>query len=80
MMAQSIYKQATQEVDSFKREGVRPSEALNAMLNGAARWKLVKALIIGLMIIERIEEKKCEVPLRQRWQFPEGRRKGMEDD
>ncbi len=61
MMAKTIHKRASQEIETFKRDGLRSDQVFKTMVPKEIRWRFVKALIIGLMVIERIEDEECDV-------------------
>ena len=69
MMAKTIHKRASQEIETFKRDGLRSDQVFRTMVPKEIRWRFVKALIIGLMVIERIEDEKCDVIINHKTNF-----------
>lgn len=68
MMARNAYKIACQEVANFKRQKIAAYTVYSSMLPNKKKgtWRFVKALIIGHIILDRIEDGKCDVPLKRR--------------
>ena len=66
-MARTAYKVACQEIEGFKRQKITAYTVYASMLPKRKRgtWRFVKALIIGHIILDRIEDRKCDVPLKK---------------